>query len=523
MASITARVFDQPRLIYSLAMVSFWHVAAYAGVMGHLVLLLTAAPREYGYGWTGGEAIRMYGMFTGSVHVTPLIGGWIADAFLGKRRGAVWGMWLQTWPIFVLAGVGLLPAMVGAFYGAPVHAVLSDADVPIARMALGAAEAARLEQAAATHAGGGDVAALLATANWTYGLMTLGFYASLVVFALGYALQTPTLAAMVGLVYDRTDGDRASGYTLMFMAAMLGFIVGGVLSGSIMSNWGWPAGLASTAIMMAISAIQLQCTQLPRSREATSTDDESNAGNSEADATATDQGSAMVALMSLTRPEKRRVTAICALCLGYFVFIAAFEQWAGSFSLYVQNTSERVIAGFEIPTLWIHSAQALFVILVGPVMLAVWSQLERRGVHLTPPTKMAIGLGLTSIAFIVMAVPLPRAGGSLAVKTSLFWPLAFYWVITFGQMAVLPTCQAFVAQEAPRRLLSTMMGAFMLFGGVGIWSSGQIGGLSESFGILAVYIGIVVGTAVAAVGMLAIKPWLMGLLADRDEAGATAG
>ena len=102
--------FGQPRQIYSLALVSLWHVAAYAGLIGHLVLFITAAPRDYGYGWTGGEAVRLYGLFTGLVQSSPLLGGWIADAFIGKRRAAILGMWLQTLPLFMLAGLGTLPA-----------------------------------------------------------------------------------------------------------------------------------------------------------------------------------------------------------------------------------------------------------------------------------------------------------------------------------------------------------------------------------------------------------------------------
>ena len=205
--------------------------------------------------------------------------------------------------------------------------------------------------------------------------------------------------------------------------------------------------------------------------------------------------------------------AICSICLAYLVFIAAFEQWGGSFSLYVQNTTDRVVAGFEIPTLWIHSAQALFVIIIGPIMLAIWSLLKRQGWDLLPPTKMAIGLLLTALAFLVMSMTLPYRGG-LITKTSILWPLAYYWVVTFGQMAVIPIGQAFVSREAPERLASTLMGAWALFGGVGIWVSGQIGALAEPFGILAVYLGIAAGSALAGVLALSLRKQTMGLLVE---------
>ncbi len=491
--------FDHPRQIYTLAHVSLWHVAAYAGLIGHLVLFITATPRDYGYGWTGAEAVRLYGLFTGLVQSSPLIGGWIADAFIGKRRAAILGMWLQTVPIFVLAGVGTIPALVGSFYDAPVRQVLLDAEVPIARLTLDEAQSGRIAEAVASLAtSAAGAAALQSAVEAAYGAMTLAFYGSLLVFIIGYGLQVPTLAAMVGPLYEGSSAKREGGYTLLFMAAMLGFIIGALISGTIASRMGWVEGLASTGVMMALSAIVLTRVQLPVSKVPE----------------ASRQPGGGRPLFALTRGERRRVTAICSLCLAYFVFIAAFEQWGGSFSLYVQNTSDRVIAGFEIPTLWIHSAQALFVIIVGPIMLAIWSRLEGRGRKLDAPTKIAIGLFLTSTAFLIMSMTLPAREGDLTVKTSLFWPLAYYWVITFGQMAVLPTGQGFVSREAPERLSSTMMGVWIAFVGVGVWVSGQIGALAEPFGILAVYLGIAAATAIAAVGMLLSRNRVMSLLAD---------
>ena len=58
------------------------------------------------------------------------------------------------------------------------------------------------------------------------------------------------------------------------------------------------------------------------------------------------------------------------------------------------------------------------------------------------------------------------------------------------------------------------LGASLLFGGVGIWLSGQIGALTEPFGIRAVYVGIAAGTALAAAATLSFRDRLMGLLAE---------
>ena len=75
MPRVTDGLFDHPRQVWPLAQVALWHIAAYAGLIGHLVLLMTATPGDYGYGWTDAEAIRLYGLFTGLVQCSPLLGG----------------------------------------------------------------------------------------------------------------------------------------------------------------------------------------------------------------------------------------------------------------------------------------------------------------------------------------------------------------------------------------------------------------------------------------------------------------
>ncbi len=487
-------LLDHPRQIYPLTHVALWHAAGYAGLIGHLVLIMTAPPAEYGYGWTDAEAIRLYGLFTGLVHGSPLLGGWIADTFLGQRRAVVLGMWLQAAGLLALVAVGVVPAVAGHLEDAPVREVILGADVPIGRLALEDGEIARLMAAAREVAGGADAEALSAAATAAYGTMSLLFYVGLGAFVMGFGLESPTLAAMVGALYEGGRGKREAGYTLLFMAAMLGFIVGALVSGTVASRIGWVEGLASAGLVIVLAAVLLM-----RVRPAPF-------GRAAANAPARAGG------WSLARPERRRVAAICALCLTYFAFIAAFEQWGGSFSLHVEHGTDRVVAGFEIPTLWIHSAQALFVIVIGPIMLAVWNALDERGVCREPPAKMAVGLLLTAAAFVIMVAILPTGDGDAGARTHLFWPLAYYWVITFGQMTVIPVGQAFVSREAPARLANTMMGVWLLFGGVGIWVSGQIGALAEPFGIRAVYLGIAAGCTVAAIAAFACRRRIMGLL-----------
>ena len=496
MPRATDGFFDHPRQIFPLTQVALWHIAGYAGLLGHLVLIMTTAPAQYGYGWTDADAIRLYGLFVGLIQASPLLGGWIADGFLGQRRAAVLGMWLQAAAFFALIAVGLLPAMVGWLHDAPVREVILAAEIPVALLGLDDAQASRVLAAATSHAASASGAeALHATVLAAYGGMSVLFYATLVAFVAGFGLQSPTVAAMVGSLYEGTGGKREAGYTLMFMAAMLGFIVGALVSGTIASRAGWIEGLAAAGVMTVLAATILSRIRLPT---ATAHAASGTAGH--------------LPRLALEHRERRRAGAILALCLAYLVFIAAFEQWGGSFSLYVENQTDRVVAGFTVPTLWIHSVQALFVIVVGPVMLAIWNALDARGVCREPPAKMGVGLLLTAAAFLIMVAVLPAGEGASADKTHLFWPLAYYWVITFGQMTVIPVGQAFVSREAPKRLANTAMGVWLLFGGLGAWLSGQVGALADPFGLRGVYLGIAVGCTLAGAAALAFRHRIMSLL-----------
>ena len=339
MARVTDVFFNHPRQIYPLTQVALWHIAGYAGLLGHLVLIMTTTPADYGYGWTDGDAIRLYGLFVGLIQCSPLLGGWIADTFLGQRRSAVLGMWLQAVSFFALIGVGLLPAIIGWAQDAPIRELILAAEIPIAHFGLDDAEAGRILAVASQAAGTGAAEALYATVIATYGTMSVVFYGSLLTFIVGFGLQSPTLAAMVGALYEG-GGQREAGYTLLFMAAMLGFIIGALVSGTIASRLGWIEGLASAGLMTFVAAVLLSRVRLP-------------ASNVEA---VTDNRRRPIPL-SLSPTERRRVAAILAVASLLRVH-CRLRAVGGSFSLWVE-TKRSGGGGSRSRTLWIHSVQAL--------------------------------------------------------------------------------------------------------------------------------------------------------------------
>src|SRR5690606_10243265 len=85
-------------------------------------------------------------------------------------------------------------------------------------------------------------------------------------------------------------------------------------------------------------------------------------------------------LAGLSSDEKKRMAVILALCLFSIVFWAAFEQAPTSLNLFARDFTDRTLFGWEVPTLWLQSANSFFVITFAPLFGALWVTLAKRGI-----------------------------------------------------------------------------------------------------------------------------------------------
>jgi POT family proton-dependent oligopeptide transporter len=100
--SAAATHHGHPKGLYLLFFTEMWERFSYYGMRALLVLYLTDVTRG-GYGWSRAEALSLYGWYTGLVYLTPIIGGWVADRYLGQRRTLVMGGLLMMCGHFSLA------------------------------------------------------------------------------------------------------------------------------------------------------------------------------------------------------------------------------------------------------------------------------------------------------------------------------------------------------------------------------------------------------------------------------------
>ena len=189
--------FGHPRGLFLLFGTELWERFSYYAMRAVLVLYLTDATINGGLGWSTKDALDLYGIYTGLVYITPLIGGWLADNYLGQRRSILIGGALMAIGQFTLA----LPAdMLG---------------------------------------------------------MTLlhSFYLGLAFLIIGNGLFKPNISTMVGDLYSEGDNRRDGAFTIFYMGINIGALLAGVVSGSMTNEFGWKAGFVVAGIGMVISLI----------------------------------------------------------------------------------------------------------------------------------------------------------------------------------------------------------------------------------------------------------------------------
>jgi POT family proton-dependent oligopeptide transporter len=110
-----------PRGLALLFIVEMWERFSFYGMRALLVLYMVHA-----LGWPDDRADHLYGLYTGSVYLTPLFGGWLADRFIGTRRSLVIGGLIIALGHFVLAlptgntfYIGLILVVIGTGFFKP--------------------------------------------------------------------------------------------------------------------------------------------------------------------------------------------------------------------------------------------------------------------------------------------------------------------------------------------------------------------------------------------------------------------
>ncbi|BAJ01434.1 proton-dependent oligopeptide transporter family protein [Shewanella violacea DSS12] len=420
-------MFGHPKGLFLLFTTELWERFSYYSMRAILVLYLVDKVQSqggHGLGWTSADAISLYGTFTGLVYLTPLIGGWLADAYLGQRRSIMIG--------------GALMA-IGQFTLAAPH-------------------------------------------SWMPGSETLVFYIGLGTLIIGNGLFKPNISTMVGDLYEEGDHRRDGAFTIFYMginvgAALAGFVVAWaytsfgqtvIFEGQEVFINNWQAGFFCAGVGMICSLIiQFFFAQKLLG----------DIGKYPAAQLAKDKAekTGQVAKQPLTKIERDRIKVIMVMGLFTIIFWAGFEQAGGLLNLFTNEFTDRNIGSFEVPTTWFQSLNAMFIVIFAPVIASIWIRLGKNEPN--SPVKFALGLVLLGIGFLFMIGAVLEMGGNPDAKSSMWWLVGAYFFHTMGELCLSPIGLSMVTKLAPLRIASLMMGAWFLF----VAAANKIGGFIGSF------------------------------------------
>jgi len=311
-------LFGHPKGLFLLFTTELWERFSYYAMRAILVLYLVDRVQTdggHGLGWSQSDAISLYGTFTGLVFLTPLIGGWLADTYLGQRKAIYIGGFLMAAGQFIL--------------GTP-HA-------------------------------------------WVPGMDIQMFYLGLGVLILGNGLFKPNISTMVGDLYPTGDHRRDGAFTIFYMGINVGAFLSGIIVGFVVAAYdgNFQAGFICAGIGMILALIiQFFFAQKLLGDIGTVPAAKVQQLQNEAKGEFSKE--------PLTKIERDRIKVIMVMGLFTIIFWAGFEQAGGLMNLFTNNFTDRMIGSWEVPTTWFQSLNAMFIVIFAPVIAAVWIRLGKK-------------------------------------------------------------------------------------------------------------------------------------------------
>ena len=448
--------FGHPRGLATLFLTELWERFSFYGLRPLLVLFMSAALAQGGFGFTRPAASAVVGVYAASVYLASLPGGWVADRVLGLRRAVLVGAVLITLGHLSIGLSGLAVSKTPFFLG-------------------------------------------------------------LVLIVLGTGLLKPNASAMVGDLYPEGGARRDAGFSVFYMGINSGAIVGQIVAGQLGEQVGWHWGFGIAGVGMLVGLITY-VVRAPRTLgdlgalSAASADSRRRAGAVRVlavglalfalafaaaaaglvplDPQTLAEGMVYVlggttvvyfgylfVLGGLDPEERKRVLVIFLLFVFAAVFWAAFEQAPTSLNLFAKDFTQRHILGVEVSASAFQAVNSIFIVLLAPVFAGVWERLGRAGRDVSAPAKFALGLLAAAAGFGLMIVParaLVAAGGAL--KVSGLWLVASYFFQSVGELCLSPVGLSSMTQLSPRRYVGQMMGVWFLALSVGNLIAGLVGG-----------------------------------------------
>jgi len=447
-SSVDKRPDRHPPGLYVLFTTEMWERFSFYGMRALLVLYLTKA-----IGLNRPDALNIYAIYTGLIYLTPLIGGRMADRYLGQRKAVFIGGLLMALGQFTLTqqellylGLGLL--IVGNGFFKPNISTMVGTLYPQGDP--------RRDGAYTIFYMGINLGAFLAPLvcgplgeriGWGYGFAAAGIGMSLGLLTFVFTqrwLQGSGLPPGREVTPEARLTPRDWIEIAVLAIGIAGLVFAALQSWVYLQPFWSPAWLTNSAavvaykgaVLIGILAVFLYATQPPKS-----------------------EAQDAAAHQPFTAVDWQRIAVIVIFSLFSIVFWMGFEQSGGTLNLFADGKTDRTIFGYDIPASVFQAINPVFIIVLAPVFAILWTYLARRRFPLPSVAKQGLGLSLLGLAFLVMYLANEEATSG---RVSPLWLIAVYFIFTVAELFLSPIGLSLVNKLAHPRVASLMMACWFL-------------------------------------------------------------
>jgi POT family proton-dependent oligopeptide transporter len=521
--------FGHPRQLARLFTTEMWERFGYYGMRALLTLYLTKH-----FLFSDQTTAGLYGGFTALVYLTPLIGGLLADRFLGSKKSVKFGAVMMALGYFTLCfgGETAKPAATigGQHYTVQVENFV---DRPTStgkeqRYLVSAGQRLLIkgneDGSVSLVAPNGQVARTLQKGEFEASgdrsmLFTLLMLIGLSLVTVGNGFFKPNISTIVGSLYDQGDRRRDAGFTIFYMGINLGSLFSQLLCPFLADNVGWWAGfgLAAIGMLFSWSLIQFDGGRLAGYGEPPVRDgpDRSlliyacaavavpvvlflfwNLMGTQKAAPGTGIvgyvlslsimgkvlfGTFLIGVPAILiwsykagdRREFQMMVAAMVLVVFNVVFWTLFEQAGSSLTLFAdRNTNLSIFGLFSISAGQTQFFNAFFIVALAPVFSIMWNGMARAGIEPTIPVKFSVALMGVGAGFLFLVWGTKFAGSDF--KVGIWWLAGLYLIHSAAELCISPVGLSMITKLSIARIVGLMMGVWFLSISVAQYVAGAV-------------------------------------------------
>jgi POT family proton-dependent oligopeptide transporter len=458
----------------------------------------------------------LYGGFTALVYLTPLVGGLLADRYLGSKRSVKFGAIVMAIGYFILCFGGEAAKPYAMIEGSRYEVVVDKTNGAKQQYVEDSAQRLAIkgndDGSVSLIAADGSVARTIPKGGFVAGGDRDPFFIMIMLIGLsavtiGNGFFKPNISTMVGSLYAQGDQRRDAGFTIFYMGINLGSLGSQLACPFLADRYGWWAGFLLAAVGMTISwaLIQFAGPKLAGYGEPPAQEGKdkslliyagailavplvwflfSNLMN--APPPVAGQGimgyiqglpilgralfsTFLIAVIAIpiwswrvgTKAEFEMMLAAIVLIVFNVVFWTLFEQAGSSLTLFAdRNTNLSVFGLFNISAGQTQFFNAFFIVALAPVFSKLWTTLGKRGMEPGIPVKFGIALIGVGAGFLFLVWGTQFADENYRV--GLWWLAGLYLIHSMAELCISPVGLSMITKLSIARIVGMMMGVWFL-------------------------------------------------------------